>query len=214
MCGIFVCDTDGMTAEQARQVETLFATRVAHRGPDACRVRWYGTYLVAFYRLAVTNLSPEGVQPFEYWVGPSEHDRDRDMEPPTDVQSLALVCNGQIYNYRELAASREGWAAEMQAEGEPRSDVDVVGHLLRDALQMDRPLGSALGRLDGDFALVALLQHGGKEAGGGGGEGGGGEGVEKGERARWTCLAARDPAGVHLGARTAACWASPARPRP
>ena len=68
--------------------------RLAHRGPDGAR-SWQAesasTHVaLAFRRLAILDLRPEADQPFLSHNGP-----------------LALVYNGEIYNYVELRAELE-----------------------------------------------------------------------------------------------------------
>ena len=52
------------------------------RGPDDSRVLEIGGGLLAFHRLAIMGLAPEGMQPFT-------------------LDSSAVVCNGEIYGYRQ-----------------------------------------------------------------------------------------------------------------
>ena len=53
------------------------------RGPDDSRVLEIGGGLLAFHRLAIMGLTPEGMQPFT-------------------LDSSAVVCNGEIYGYEKL----------------------------------------------------------------------------------------------------------------
>ena len=53
------------------------------RGPDDSRVLEIGGGLLAFHRLAIMGLAPEGMQPFT-------------------LDSSAVVCNGEIYGYEKL----------------------------------------------------------------------------------------------------------------
>ena len=55
----------------------------ASRGPDDSRVVDTGHGLLAFHRLAIMGLTPEGMQPFE-------------------LDGSYVVCNGEIYGYRAL----------------------------------------------------------------------------------------------------------------
>ena len=54
-----------------------------HRGPDDYASKKIGRCRMDFYRLAINDLTPTGMQPFI---------RDRKM----------LVCNGEIYNHRQF----------------------------------------------------------------------------------------------------------------
>ena len=64
------------------------------------------------------------------------------------VCMVCMVCNGEIYNYVELA----------DMFGIPistlRSDVDVVLHMLADVLEDAKEVARRVALLDGDFAFV------------------------------------------------------------
>ena len=80
MCGIFCIYNfpQGSTGNKLR-----------HRGPDDFRVRQNAKCLMEFNRLAINDLSDTGMQPF------------------VDGARM-LMCNGEIYNHTELAATPEG----------------------------------------------------------------------------------------------------------
>lgn len=91
MCGIFgILGKSGLVSEQL--VEEL-TNLVAHRGPDGIGVSLKANVGLGHRRLAIIDLSKDGVQPM----------RHRD-EP------LTITYNGEIYNYLELRA-------ELQKEG-------------------------------------------------------------------------------------------------
>ena len=84
MCGIF-------TAYGANyhwiSLESSF-NKISYRGPDSSSVVNVNKKLImAFHRLAIMGLNNSGNQP---------------MKHPND-ESLTLMCNGEIYNYKELA---------------------------------------------------------------------------------------------------------------
>lgn len=98
MCGIFCyfCRT-GVNTPRRNIVDAALA--VQHRGPDATHIihgtidhrEVHGTidrYHLVFHRLMVNGLSPESGQPLAY--------------PPSSKPTYYLLCNGEIYNYREL----------------------------------------------------------------------------------------------------------------
>lgn len=126
MCGI-----GGYSLGSARQMISLepVVQALHHRGPDS-----NGTFYkeehgigLAHTRLSIQDLSPLGHQPMV-----------------SDDQSLALVFNGEIYNFREL---RE----ELKAKGvqfRGNSDTEVL-------LKLYQAEGQAmLSRLNGIFALA------------------------------------------------------------
>ena len=67
-----------------------------HRGPDATRVLHVGQCTMEFSRLAINDLSEEGMQPFM-----SEESSDG-LSPAGSTK--ALVCNGEIYNHKEFSS--------------------------------------------------------------------------------------------------------------
>lgn len=75
MCGI-LCVLGGVAP-------TVQKNQLAHRGPDGFRETWFKKCYMAFNRLAINDVSSDGMQPF------------------TDETAM-LVCNGEIYNHREI----------------------------------------------------------------------------------------------------------------
>ena len=94
------------------------------RGPDDSRVLEIGGGLLAFHRLAIMGLAPEGMQPFT-------------------LDSSAVVCNGEIYGYEKL---KEQLSEKYTFQS--GSDCEVLLPLYReygvDMFQM----------LDAEFALI------------------------------------------------------------
>ena len=90
MCGVAgVFQTDGRNFEQTDQLKMMTECLV-HRGPDENGLHIDGPIGLGFQRLSVIDV-PHGHQPM------------------TDEHSgVALVFNGEIYNYRELRARLEG----------------------------------------------------------------------------------------------------------
>ena len=102
---------------------------MAHRGPDdaGLHVTADRTAALASRRLAIIDLSPGGHQPM--------FSRDR---------RVAVVFNGEIYNYRELRAELLARGRELVSQ----SDTEVIVHLYQE-------LGEAcLERLNGMFGLA------------------------------------------------------------
>ena len=93
---------------------------LTHRGPDDYRTKTLGKCRMDFYRLAINDLTEAGMQPF----------RQGDQ---------MLVCNGEIYNYREHLTGYET----------SRSDCEVLIPLIKYYGMMD-----AMEQINGDFALV------------------------------------------------------------
>lgn len=89
MCGIFgiVGKTDVVSAEQVRELTDL----VAHRGPDGSGTYVEGKVGLGHRRLAIIDLSDDGIQPMRH-----RH------------QPLWVTYNGEIYNYIELRTELQG----------------------------------------------------------------------------------------------------------
>jgi len=77
MCGIW-----GYISKQKKDYNNYF-NKISHRGPDASILLNYYETMIGFHRLAIINKKLNGMQPF--------------MD-----NNLILVCNGEIYNYKEL----------------------------------------------------------------------------------------------------------------
>ncbi len=89
MCGLVVTVSfDGRPADPV--LLTRASTVLEHRGPDDSGLGLYGPVGFAFRRLSILDLSPAGHQP---------------MESPDG--RLAIVFNGEIYNYIELRRELE-----------------------------------------------------------------------------------------------------------
>ncbi|MCA1635269.1 MAG: asparagine synthase (glutamine-hydrolyzing) [Acidobacteria bacterium] len=126
MCGFagFVDTRNERTAE--RDVLGRMTDKLVHRGPDADGYFVEGCAGLGFRRLSIIDLEG-GDQPIYSEDG-----------------SVVLMCNGEIYNYRELRN-------ELQRKGHlfsTRSDVEVLLHLYEEE-------GTGfLNRLNGQFAFV------------------------------------------------------------
>ena len=93
---------------------------LSHRGPDDYRTSKIGKCRMDFYRLAINDLTDAGMQPFI---------QDKSM----------LICNGEIYNYKEFLLGNE----------KSTSDCEVI-------LPMINSFGitKTCELLNGDFAFV------------------------------------------------------------
>ena len=134
MCGILFVDLAASGVDVAALRASGALSSLSHRGPEAYAELVVGDdsrnrpMLLSFHRLAVVHCDDSGMQPFV-----------------TDDGKVAMVCSGEIYNYRDISVD----AAVM------RSDVDVVLHLLQRIRTMTpQDVATAVARLDGDFAFV------------------------------------------------------------
>lgn len=97
---------------------------ISYRGPDTTVIKSIKDYDFIFHRLAIIDTSHAGDQPFE---------DDRFM----------LVCNGEIYNYKELKKTYS------QYDYISHSDCEVILPLLANLSLKD-----ACNQMDGEFAFV------------------------------------------------------------
>src|SRR4051812_18785627 len=124
MCGITVVVRDRDHVDAA--LVTRMCDRIRHRGPDSAGYHIAGRIGLGMRRLSVIDLDT-GDQPI--------FNEDR---------SLAIVFNGEIYNYRQLRAR----LLDQGHRFETASDTEAIVHLY-EALGAE-----AISQLDGMFALA------------------------------------------------------------
>jgi asparagine synthase (glutamine-hydrolysing) len=126
MCGITgIFDLRGRRRIDRETIQRMTAT-IAHRGPDECTHFVDGDFACGFQRLSIIDVR-DGHQPM--W---------------SEDGSVMCVCNGEIYNHKQLRLrlERNGHRLENQC------DVAVLPHLYED-------LGTDLvNELDGQFAFA------------------------------------------------------------
>jgi asparagine synthase (glutamine-hydrolysing) len=111
--------------------------RGAARGPDGTTEVHREGRSYAFHRLAIQDLTASADQPFFSPPGPH-----------ADSAAAALMCNGEIYNSRQLARRYPRAAAACRS----RSDCEILLPLWSD--EFGRDTEALLGELDGVFALA------------------------------------------------------------
>jgi len=113
MCGIAGHLAQSETARDPRDARTLVRAMVGalhHRGPDASGVHQNGPATLGHARLSIIDLSADANQPMLSADG-----------------QVALVFNGEIYNFRELAGELRAAGVELRT----RSDTEVLLELYR-----------------------------------------------------------------------------------
>ncbi len=101
MCGIFAAVNPTIS-------ETTLLTsflKGQHRGPDNTTTMYVGDVWLGFHRLAINGLDDISNQPFQ-------------------MDGIYLVCNGEIYNYKELFAS-------LNMTPTTHSDCEIIIHLYK-----------------------------------------------------------------------------------
>jgi asparagine synthase (glutamine-hydrolysing) len=119
MCGIYACFHNG---------NKLFTEYKHHllesRGPDDTRIIDNDIYHLAFYRLAIMGIE-NGMQPFI-------------------IDDIILLCNGEIYNYKQLER-------EYELPNNSGSDCEVLIHLYNLV-----GIEQMVNLLDGEFAFILI----------------------------------------------------------
>ena len=110
MCGIAGYLCTGRDPRQAEAVVRAMVKALDHRGPDANGVHADGPAVLGHTRLAIIDLRPESNQPFLSADG-----------------EVALVFNGEIYNYKALAEDLTASGVVLRT----KSDTEVILELYR-----------------------------------------------------------------------------------
>jgi asparagine synthase (glutamine-hydrolysing) len=130
MCGIGgIVRLDGAAVSREMDGPVLrgLMHQIAHRGPDDEQFHFWANVGLGFRRLSIVDLEG-GRQPLF-----------------NEAQTVALVCNGEIYNHKEL---RSRFARDHHFGSE--SDCEIIPHLYEE-------MGMAhLGQLNGIFAFALL----------------------------------------------------------
>ncbi|WP_193173814.1 asparagine synthase (glutamine-hydrolyzing) [Nisaea nitritireducens] len=126
MCGFVGCHRPGAPADFDMALLRRMTATLAHRGPDSETVTTEPGLALGFRRLAIIDLEG-GEQPV----------RNED-------DAITVVCNGEIYNHRELRDELIQRGHSFRA----RVDVEVLPHLYEEFGP------SFVSRLNGQFAFV------------------------------------------------------------
>ncbi|MBB5183309.1 asparagine synthase B [Catenisphaera adipataccumulans] len=121
MCTIFAYFKKGVTADQVQKALAPTITR----GPDDTRIIDLTNGKMAFQRLSIMGLTPEGMQPFER-------------------NGIHLVCNGEIYGFRPIKERLEKQGYSFQSD----SDCEIL-------IPWYEQEGCAIfAKMDAEFAMV------------------------------------------------------------
>ena len=134
MCGIFYYDAIGPGSDKRipmhklKTLQTNFA-KISHRGPDNSKFMVREGRCIGFHRLAINGLASTGDQPFH-------------------MLDCELICNGEIYNHRQLIQAHGFDDAYVSG-----SDCEIIIHLYR---RFNGDMKATLKELDGVFSLVLI----------------------------------------------------------
>lgn len=128
MCGIWATIGQSLDAETAKRL----LNKLHARGPEGSRIVQGGdTFQLGFTRLAINGLTEEGMQPMT-----------------NDSKELHWICNGEIYNWKELAG-RYG------IQSKSGSDCEVIGPLFQ-RIAKETNTKAFFRALDGVFSTVLV----------------------------------------------------------
>lgn len=125
MCGIFTILNYNCSGHEIEFHEENFM-KSKNRGPDNSNFKYYDlqNFLIGFHRLSINGLDNSSNQPITY-------------------NKITLVCNGEIYNYKEIYKT-------LESKPKTNSDCEVIIHLY---LKF-KDINYVLNLLDGVFSFV------------------------------------------------------------
>jgi asparagine synthase (glutamine-hydrolysing) len=106
MCGIFaLLNSHNIHNKYYRYIESEFL-KGKHRGPEFSKLDYQTDIkmILGFHRLAINGLNTESNQPFT-------------------INNIVLICNGEIYNYKQLYSMMD------ITNPKTGSDCEVIIHL-------------------------------------------------------------------------------------
>ena len=130
MCGIWgIIGLNSITKTELKNVMNLYNS-TKERGPDKSNLLHLSNHVFGFHRLAIHDLSPLGDQPFIF----------RESN-----KMYVLICNGEIYNYKELI-TKYNLSDSLKSD----SDCEVIYHLFK----LFNDINQVAKELRGEFAFV------------------------------------------------------------
>ena len=109
MCGIFAYISKTKIKDTFQSKLVREALKSKHRGPDNTKYRLEnGNIFICFHRLCINDISDKGDQPLTH----------------PDDYNIILICNGEIYNYKELQIK---YNFKMNSN----SDCEIILHLYK-----------------------------------------------------------------------------------
>jgi len=123
MCGIL-----GIINARAPYIYDENFCNGTSRGPEYSSLRCFrGNIVLGFHRLSINGL-------------------DSDSDQPLEIDNIVLVCNGEIYNYKELYQ-----LIDEEACRETDSDCEIIIHLYK-----KYGIEQTLQMLDGEFSFILI----------------------------------------------------------
>ena len=140
MCGIFALINKTNFNQNDEQLLLNEFMKIKHRGPDNTNyIINNSNIFMGFHRLSINDLSESGDQPF---VSKLQCATDNLQDISSEPNNITLICNGEIYNYKELV---DTYNLELKSN----SDCEVILHLY-----LKLGFIETIKLLDGVFACV------------------------------------------------------------
>jgi asparagine synthase (glutamine-hydrolysing) len=128
MCGIWqIIKNLNISKTELTNYLSLFNS-LQSRGPDKTTLNNINNIASGFHRLAINDLSPLGDQPFIWFE---------------NNQLITLLCNGEIYNYKELIA-------KYNITPKSNSDCEIIYHLFK----LFNDINKVVLELRGEFVFI------------------------------------------------------------
>lgn len=121
MCGIFAILNNNDTFD--KEFITTQLNKAEHRGPDNSTINLSNDNFIGFHRLSINGLDSDSNQPFI-------------------MDNIILICNGEIYNYKELYSN-------IRYKPTTNSDCEIIIYLYK-----LYGIEYTLNLLDGVFAFI------------------------------------------------------------
>lgn len=145
MCGIWGLLTLNSTFESDSNLHKKFM-KIKHRGPDRSTYIDNNNYKIGFHRLAIMDTSIQGDQPFTHSYKMTDSGTGRPV-----LRTIYAMCNGEIYNYKEIKESADFIEKENNHDYKMKSHSDCEIIL---PLFLNYGIDSLIKRLNGEFAFA------------------------------------------------------------
>lgn len=134
MCGIFLYIQDNEIKDSTlKEINNNFL-KIKDRGPDDTQYIIEKNIFVGFHRLAINDLSPKGNQPMIY-------------------DNIILICNGEIYNYKELINK---YNLKCNSNSDCESILKLYIHFKNIYIDTDKIFDKLCNELDGEYAFIII----------------------------------------------------------
>ena len=130
MCGIFIIvSKNGVFLKEQMELILTNFKKLSRLCPDKYSLTILSNCMIGFQRLAINDTSDNGMQPFQYG-------------------QTFTMCNGEIYNYKELVENNPDFSPKSL------SDCEILPYLFN-----KYTFEESLHKLDGVFAIAHLTEN-------------------------------------------------------